>query len=91
MPFLQIVDYTKPYLILRSISGVVILVGSVAFGINLWRMIFPHRVRYASPTLFTSKRNWKEVLALESEIIEKEKERMAAAKKERMGKEVQNV
>ena len=64
---------------------------TLAFAINLWRMIFPHRVRYATPPLFTSKRNWKEVLALESEIIEKEKERMAAAKKERMAKEVQNI
>lgn len=91
VPFLQIVEYTKPYLILRSLAGVIILAGSIAFAINLWRMIFPHRVRYASPTLFTSKRNWKEVLALESEIIEKEKERMAAAKKERIAKEVQNV
>jgi len=53
--FIQIVQNTKPWLWMRSLSGLMILVGHLAFGINVFWMIFsPSTVGQATrPTLLT--------------------------------------
>jgi cytochrome c oxidase cbb3-type subunit 1 len=70
VPFLQIVEYTKPYLIMRSLSGTLLFAGTIAFGINFIRMLQHHRFRFDRPTLFTSSGNW-------GELVRKEKEAAA--------------
>ena len=53
--FLQVVENTKPWLWLRSLSGLMILVGHLAFAINVFWMIFSPRTQdqVTRPTLLT--------------------------------------
>ena len=57
--FLQIVKSTRPYMIIRSISGAMLMVGHIAFGLNFFWMLFSagaHRVQQEGPTLLLSKK-----------------------------------
>jgi cytochrome c oxidase cbb3-type subunit 1 len=55
IPFIKTVEYTKPYLIVRSISGTLMTVAHVFFAILVWRIVRtkPEVERYDGPTLFT--------------------------------------
>jgi cytochrome c oxidase cbb3-type subunit I len=66
IPFLKIVDFTIPFLWLRTIAGLILFAGTIAFLINFGRMLSRHRVTFSSPTLFTTERDW-------DALIEKEK------------------
>lgn len=68
IPFLKIVAYTKPYLMLRTLGGLILFSGTIAFLINFWRIVQPHRLRYVTPTLFTTKRDYKVLLEKEKEL-----------------------
>jgi cytochrome c oxidase cbb3-type subunit I len=53
IPFIDVVQHTIPYLFLRSVSGIVITIGHVAFAINVVWMLFARRPAGATaPTLF---------------------------------------
>jgi len=53
VPFLEIVDGTKPWLVLRSISGLLILAGHFAFLILVVRNVHAWgKQRFGGPTLF---------------------------------------
>ncbi|MEC7609811.1 MAG: cbb3-type cytochrome c oxidase subunit I [Verrucomicrobiota bacterium] len=57
--FLQIVKSTRPYMIIRSISGAMLMVGHIAFGLNFFWMLFSagaNRVQQEGPTLLLSKK-----------------------------------
>jgi cytochrome c oxidase cbb3-type subunit I len=66
IPFLKIVDFTIPFLWLRTVAGLILFAGTVAFLINFGRMLMRHKVTFSDPTLFTTERNW-------DALIEKEK------------------
>lgn len=53
--FLQVVENTKPWLWLRSLSGLMLVVGHFAFAINVFWMIFSPRTQdqVTQPTLLT--------------------------------------
>jgi cytochrome c oxidase cbb3-type subunit I len=53
--FIQVVENTKPWLLARSLSGLMLLVGHLAFAINVFWMVFrPARAGQSSaPTLLT--------------------------------------
>ncbi len=68
IPFLNIVRFTIPFLAMRTLGGLILLTGTIAFLINFIRIITPHRVTYDSPTLFTSDRDWDDVLEREKEL-----------------------
>lgn len=68
VPFLSIVRFTVPYLQLRTLAGLILLTGTGAFLINFYRILTPHRLKYAAPTLFTSDRSWQELLRREKEL-----------------------
>lgn len=56
--FLEVVENTKPWLWARSISGLMLLIGHVAFGINVFWMVFQRRPateQESEPTLLTPK------------------------------------
>jgi cytochrome c oxidase cbb3-type subunit 1 len=57
VPFIKIVEYTKPYLVARSLSGVLMTLGHVAFAILLFRIMRGSSVHPNGPTLFTTHRN----------------------------------
>jgi cytochrome c oxidase cbb3-type subunit I len=63
IPFLKIVVMTVPYLWARTIGGLILLTGTIAFLINFTRMLSRHRVKFPDPTLFTSNRNWGQLMA----------------------------
>jgi cytochrome c oxidase cbb3-type subunit 1 len=61
IPFLQIVEYIKPYLILRSISGAGMTIAHLAFALSVWRILSRHHFVMSGPTLFTTQRPpWRE-------------------------------
>ena len=66
IPFLNIVRFTIPYLALRTLGGLILLTGTIAFLINFVRIITPHKYTWKTPTMLDSERNWKE-------LVEKEK------------------
>ena len=66
IPFLNIVRFTIPYLALRTLGGLILLTGTIAFVINFVRIITPHKYTWKTPTMLDSERNWKE-------LVEKEK------------------
>lgn len=39
VPFIKTVELTMPYLVTRTIAGLIITVGHVAFAVNLWRIL----------------------------------------------------
>ena len=56
-PFLDIVEMMDPYMIARSVSGLIILVGHIAFAVNFFWMLFAAGAVRAKhgPTLLESK------------------------------------
>lgn len=53
MPFLEVVAHTIQWLELRTVAGVVIAIGHVAFAINfVWMLVQPRKVGATQPTLF---------------------------------------
>ena len=56
IPFIKIVDYTKPYLVARSISGSFMTIGHIAFAILVFRILRTSEVSIVGPTLFTTNR-----------------------------------
>ena len=68
IPFLKVVQFTIPFLQLRTLAGLILLTGTVAFLINFGRMMARHKLTFAEPTLFTSERNWDALLQEEQKI-----------------------
>ncbi len=68
IPFLNIVVFTKPFLMLRTLAGLILLSGTAAFAINFWRIVQPHKLHFLTPTLLTTERDYKELLQREKEI-----------------------
>jgi cytochrome c oxidase cbb3-type subunit 1 len=58
IPFLKVVEFTVPFLWLRTIAGLILLSGTIAFLINFGRMMMRHKVRFSDPTLFHTERDW---------------------------------
>jgi cytochrome c oxidase cbb3-type subunit 1 len=55
IPFIAVVQHTIPYLLMRSVSGIVITVGHVAFAVNvLWMLSARRPAGDTVPTLFHS-------------------------------------
>ncbi len=54
VPFLDVVATTVPYLWLRTLAGVLMTVGHVAFAVLAWRMFTFKGVERRGPTLFTA-------------------------------------
>lgn len=51
--FLDIVKHTLPYLVSRSLSGILITIGHLAFAVNFgWMLLRPRVVGDSAPTLF---------------------------------------
>ena len=65
IPFLKIVAMEIPYLWIRTIAGLILFTGTIAFLINFGRMLTRRKVKFADPTLFTSQRNWGQLMAQE--------------------------
>jgi cytochrome c oxidase cbb3-type subunit 1 len=54
-PFLDIVDLLRNYLISRTVGGILIAVGHIAFAINFaWMLLRPRTAVETSPTLFNT-------------------------------------
>lgn len=68
IPFLKIVAMTIPYLWVRTLGGLILLTGTIAFLINFVRMLARHRVKFADPTLFTSQRNWGNLMEQDKQL-----------------------
>lgn len=68
IPFLAIVAYTKPYLWLRTVAGLILLGGTIAFIVNFVRIVGFHKLKFATPTLLNTERNWDELMQKEKEI-----------------------
>ncbi len=56
IPFLKVVEYTKPYLVARSLAGMMMTTGHVAFAILIFRVFHSSSVPLVGPTLFTTRR-----------------------------------
>jgi cytochrome c oxidase cbb3-type subunit I len=56
IPFIKIVDYTKPYLVARSVSGSLMTIGHIAFAILVFRILRSSDVSMIGPTLLTGNR-----------------------------------
>jgi cytochrome c oxidase cbb3-type subunit 1 len=53
VPFIEVVRHTVPYLILRSVSGIVITIGHFAFAVNVvWMLLARRPDGVTAPTLF---------------------------------------
>ena len=53
IPFLTVVANTIPYLLSRSLSGVLITIGHLAFAVNFaWMLLRPRASQETAPTLF---------------------------------------
>jgi len=53
VPFIEVVRHTIPYLWVRSLSGILLTVGHVAFAINVvWMLAAPRPAGATAPTLF---------------------------------------
>jgi hypothetical protein len=53
---------------LRTLAGLILLSGTIAFLINFWRIVQPHRLRFVTPTLLTTKRDYNMLLEKEKEL-----------------------
>ncbi|MFW5920296.1 MAG: cbb3-type cytochrome c oxidase subunit I, partial [Polyangiales bacterium] len=51
IPFMEIVEFIKPYLVSRSIAGTLLTIGHVAFAVLLWRMLWGPPRQEPGPTL----------------------------------------
>ncbi|MBS1834698.1 MAG: cbb3-type cytochrome c oxidase subunit I [Acidobacteria bacterium] len=67
IPFLNIVQWTIPFLMSRTLAGLILLSGTVAFLINFVRIVTPHKLTWATPTMLDSDRDWKQILEAEKE------------------------
>jgi cytochrome c oxidase cbb3-type subunit I len=56
VPFIKVVEYTKPYLVARSLAGTMMTTGHVAFAILIFRILHSSSVPLVGPTLFTTMR-----------------------------------
>jgi cytochrome c oxidase cbb3-type subunit 1 len=56
VPFIKVVEYTKPYLVARSLAGTLMTTGHVAFAILIFRILHSSSVPLVGPTLFTTMR-----------------------------------
>jgi cytochrome c oxidase cbb3-type subunit 1 len=53
--FLDIVELTKKYLFTRSMAGILMTVGHLAFAVNFaWMLLRPRATQATAPTLFTA-------------------------------------
>ncbi len=52
--FLKVVEYTKPYLATRSLAGMMMTAGHIAFAILIFRILRTSSVSLVGPTLFTT-------------------------------------
>ena len=53
IPFLKVVADTIPYLLSRSLSGILITIGHLAFAVNFaWMLLRPRAAQKTEPTLF---------------------------------------
>lgn len=52
IPFLAITEYTKPYLVARTLSGTLMTVGHVVFAWHIFLMLRGNASQLAGPTLF---------------------------------------
>jgi cytochrome c oxidase cbb3-type subunit 1 len=53
--FIDVVQHTIPWLFLRSVAGIVITVGHVAFAVNVgWMLLMRRPAGVTAPTLFHS-------------------------------------
>jgi len=60
VPFLDIVEYTVPFLFSRSVAAVLMTVGHIAFFVLLFRMLFAPGERREGPTLLGTPRKPRE-------------------------------
>jgi cytochrome c oxidase cbb3-type subunit 1 len=51
IPFLDIVEFTKPFLVSRTVAGISLTTGHVAFAILMWRMLVRRETAEEGPTL----------------------------------------
>lgn len=51
VPFLEIVARLKPYLVSRSVAGLLLTAGHLTFAVLMWKQIFGERQGAAEPTL----------------------------------------
>lgn len=68
IPFLDVVKFTVPFLWLRTLAGLILLTGTIAFGINFIRILQKHRLTWGSPTLMDSDRDWKQLVDKEKQL-----------------------
>jgi cytochrome c oxidase cbb3-type subunit 1 len=54
LPFLEVVRYTIPFLWSRTLAGILMTLGHVAFAVNCWRIFKIRGARLGGPTLFAS-------------------------------------
>jgi cytochrome c oxidase cbb3-type subunit 1 len=52
IPFLKTVELTKPYLVTRTFSGIIMTVGHVAFAVNFVWILARRRKAYQPPVPF---------------------------------------
>jgi cytochrome c oxidase cbb3-type subunit 1 len=51
--FMKIMEVTLPYLFSRSVGGILMTIGHVAFAINIvWMLVRPREPGVSAPTLF---------------------------------------
>jgi cytochrome c oxidase cbb3-type subunit 1 len=55
LPFMEVVRYTIPFLWSRTVAGILMTVGHVAFAVSCWRLFRVRDARAGGPTLFTSR------------------------------------
>ncbi len=63
VPFMDIVNYTIPYLISRSVSGFIITVGHIAFFILVGMNLFGKGTERRDPTIFGPLKEYQQILA----------------------------
>jgi cytochrome c oxidase cbb3-type subunit 1 len=53
IPFLEVVRHTVPWLFARSVAGIIMTIGHLAFAVNFgWMLLAPRPAGATAPTLF---------------------------------------
>jgi cytochrome c oxidase cbb3-type subunit 1 len=53
IPFIEVVQNTIPFLFVRSVAGIVMTIGHIAFAVNIvWMLCAPRLADATAPTLF---------------------------------------
>jgi cytochrome c oxidase cbb3-type subunit I len=52
VPFIKTVEYTKPYLVARSISGAFMTIANFTFAVLVWKILYRRAPNTNGPTLF---------------------------------------